>query len=180
MAFDFSWKSYLKIPSWMRISSKGVEETLMSLNLSPGSKVLDVGCGYGRISLFLKEKGFSVIGVDSDEDMVERNKDKFDCRLMDGRNLEFSNNSFDLVVTDGILEHFEKPEDIIKEEFRVAKKYVVNFVPTNSWWNRILEVVQMTPAVYWRSADKWVEKHRIFKNVERKRLLRLDAFICVK
>jgi SAM-dependent methyltransferase len=38
--------------------------------LSPGARVLDAGCGTGRVAIRLDELGFSCVGVDVDESML--------------------------------------------------------------------------------------------------------------
>jgi len=43
--------------------------------------------------------------------------------------LPFKNGTFDLVYSDGLLEHFIKPKPILQEIFRVSKRYVLTLVP---------------------------------------------------
>lgn len=176
-----NWQKYLKIPEFLRISGKEVEKVLLSIIIK-GSKVLDIGCGYGRISLFLKNQGFDVTAVDNEKEMVKYVKQLgIKSFLMNAEKLKFKNNLFNLVVTDGLLEHFENPEKILAEEKRVSKEYVINFIPINTFWNKILEFIQRTPKVFWRSEKEWFLLHREFFNkVEVKNLKRLDAFICKK
>ena len=40
------------------------------LRQAGGSRVLDAGCGTGRVAIELAARGFSVVGVDLDEDML--------------------------------------------------------------------------------------------------------------
>jgi len=176
------WTKYLRIPEFLRISGREVEKVLLELNLPKGSTVLDIGCGYGRISLFLKKCGYNVTAIDNEEKMVEEARKKgINALKGDAENLEFSDNNFDLVVTDGLLEHFENPEKILSEEFHVTKNFVVNFIPINTKINKMLEVLQKTPKVYWRSEAEWLDFHKkYFKSVEIKNLRRLHAFICRK
>ena len=66
-------------------------------------RVLDVGCGAGRHSLWLQEKGFEVVAVDVSPLAVEvtRLRGVRDCRVMDATNLSFSPNSFDTILLMG-------------------------------------------------------------------------------
>lgn len=41
------------------------------LSLGPGKRILDVGCGFGRHSIALAERGIKVVGVDSAPAMIE-------------------------------------------------------------------------------------------------------------
>ena len=82
------------------------------LNLKPGMRVLDIGCGWGGLSIFIaKNFGCDVIGVTlSDEQLAlgrERVKaegleDKVELRLQDYRHVE---ETFDAVVSVGMFEH---------------------------------------------------------------------------
>lgn len=66
-------------------------------------KVLDVGCGPGRMALHLQEKGFEVTGIDCSETILEVVKDRGlkDCRLMDAREMSFEVGDFDTVLMMG-------------------------------------------------------------------------------
>ena len=66
-------------------------------------RVLDIGCGAGRHSLWLPEKGFEVVAVDVSPLAVEvtRLRGVRNCRVMDATNLSFSPNSFDTILLMG-------------------------------------------------------------------------------
>ncbi len=82
------------------------------LNLKPGMKVLDIGCGWGGMAIYLAETyGCEVVGVTlSDEQHalgVARVKEKgligkVDIRIQDYRHLE---EKFDRIVSVGMFEH---------------------------------------------------------------------------
>ncbi|WKZ25839.1 MAG: class I SAM-dependent methyltransferase [bacterium] len=73
-------------------------------------KVLDLGCGTGRYSLYLDSLGHSVTGIDISMDMIElaRQKSK-QIQFVQGdiSNLTFEDNNFDLVVS-GLAIHYVK------------------------------------------------------------------------
>lgn len=78
------------------------------LNLSPGSRVLDVACGKGTTAVFLaKEFGCEVVGVDYGDQNVEASRalvqaEQLDARVQfersDAESLPFTNDSFDAVI----------------------------------------------------------------------------------
>src|SRR3972149_1702434 len=66
-------------------------------------RVLDVGCGPGRVALYLQRKGLQVVGIDAAPEAVEcaRLRGVRDVRKMDARRLEFLRKSFDTIVMFG-------------------------------------------------------------------------------
>ena len=102
------------------------------LNIKPGMKILDIGCGWGGMAIYLAQTfDCKVVGVTlSDEQHalgVERVKklgleDKVDLRIQDYRHLT---ESFDRVVSVGMFEHvgiahyleyFSKIRDLLTED----------------------------------------------------------------
>ncbi|TFF91137.1 class I SAM-dependent methyltransferase [Candidatus Thorarchaeota archaeon] len=70
---------------------------------SAKGRVLDIGCGAGRVSMYLQEHGHRVTGIDSSPGAIEASKRRGveDVRLMDAANLDFSNEVFDTVIMFG-------------------------------------------------------------------------------
>ncbi|MBU0761299.1 MAG: peptidoglycan bridge formation glycyltransferase FemA/FemB family protein [Nanoarchaeota archaeon] len=63
-------------------------------------KILDLGCGCGRTTKELFDRGYDVVGVEIVEDMVKAAKDNFpqiNFEIGDACDLKFSNESFDIV-----------------------------------------------------------------------------------
>jgi SAM-dependent methyltransferase len=67
---DHLGAAYLRY-SFTRGTRNEVEFLIEQLGLAPGSRVLDVGCGPGRHSLALAERGIEVVGIDISERFVE-------------------------------------------------------------------------------------------------------------
>lgn len=68
-----------------------------------GEKVLDLGCGNGRLTKELLELGLDVVGVDSSPQMVEAAAENgVDARLMDAERLDF-HEEFDAVISNAAL-----------------------------------------------------------------------------
>ncbi len=66
-----------------------------------GRRVLDLGCGCGRVTSYLDRMGAHVIGVDISEGMIRAARQSvphIDFRVGDARSLEFDDESLDLVV----------------------------------------------------------------------------------
>ncbi len=94
-------------------------------------KVLEIGCGIGRILIPMSEKFGEVIGVDVSEKMIEMAKkylkDISNCKVFitSGSDLSVLNdNSIDFCYSYVVFQHIPKKEVIIgyvKEVFRVLK-----------------------------------------------------------
>lgn len=71
--------------------------------VSQDAKVLDFGCGYGRIANQLHHSGYRFLtGVDSSKEMINRGlieNSHLDLRHILGSILPFSDNEFDSIVT---------------------------------------------------------------------------------
>jgi SAM-dependent methyltransferase len=74
-------------------------------------RVLDFGCGVGRMSNALAEQGLQVVGVDIAASMVARaeslnaHRDRLSFVAYDGGELPFPDNSFDAATTLIVLQH---------------------------------------------------------------------------
>jgi len=94
------------------------------LNLKLVETALDVGCGTGVYTEEISKITNKVIGLDLSENMVKYAKEKRKDLLFivgDACKLPFRNESFDLVVSIGLLEYV--PKDIVlKEITRVMKR----------------------------------------------------------
>lgn len=92
-------------------------------------KVLDVGTGPGFFAIILAEAGYSVTAVDYTEEMLKKAKENAGClaeiiqwRQMDAQNLDFEDNTFDVLVTRNVTWNLENPAKAYKEWHRVLKK----------------------------------------------------------
>jgi len=174
-----AWKGYIPIPAIASISRSDVNRVLSRY---PRCHVLDLGSGRGRISEFLRDNGFEVLSVDLDEGMTTICRDSgLQTMLMDAVYLAFRDCSFQLVVSDGLLEHFRNPLQIINEEARVSSRWVLNLVPKDSRLNAVLERVQLVPKEYRYGHMVWRRMHlQAFSNVSITELKRLYAIRCEK
>ncbi len=82
--------------------------------LTPGARVLDLGCGNGiPISQLLIREGFDVVGLDSSPKMIERYQANFPgvaTRCERVQETQFAAESFEAVVAWGVLFHLSETE----------------------------------------------------------------------
>ncbi|MGN0421584.1 MAG: class I SAM-dependent methyltransferase [Lachnospiraceae bacterium] len=117
---------------------KHLNDILAMINVKPGMRVLDLGCGSGYLTFPIARmnENTCVIGLDIVTDTLRRNAAK--AQEMDIKNLEFvtydgvtfpfEDNSFDLVVTRYALHHFSEIRKSIREVTRVLKRNGIFFV----------------------------------------------------
>jgi ubiquinone/menaquinone biosynthesis C-methylase UbiE len=103
-------------------------------------KVLDAGCGSGFFSKYFVDKGCETIAMDNSKKALELTKE-LDERIIvkegDVFNIPFKDEYFDVIFSDGLLEHYPNPEDILLEFRRVLKSTgkLMTFVPNKfSYW----------------------------------------------
>jgi len=97
-----------------------------------GKMILDVGCGQGMMMEYFAEYGNSVIGIDITPQSVGFSASRGLAVIeADARSIPFLDNTFDLVYSLGVIEHFSGTKQALKEQVRVCKPggIVVAVVP---------------------------------------------------
>jgi len=135
----------LNTPSYLNDAYSFWEFQILLSNLGKikNSKIVDIACGGGRISVPLAKKGAKVTGVDITQEMLDfakKNAQKNHC----SNNLSLVNasawdtklpqNYFDKVLLLGILEHLPDKfkNKTIKEAYRLCKKNAKIFIVINN------------------------------------------------
>ena len=85
--------------------------------------LLDVGCGNGFFTYYF-DQICDACGVDYSEKLIAANPAK-KTFVMDANNLEFTDNSFDIVFANALLHHVNNIDRVLQEMRRVSKKYVI-------------------------------------------------------
>lgn len=116
-------------------------------------RVLDVGCHGGTFTLKILEKIGSdkIYGIDISPSAVKLISKKIPhgvFKIGDATKLPFKKNYFDAVFCLEMLEHVDKPMDVINEIKRVLKKngYLVTLVPTD---NKLFKLVWFLWTLYY-------------------------------
>ncbi len=85
------------------------------LKLVEGKKILDVGCGSGRISKSLIEKGYDVTAIDTDCKAVEITEKKGIISFVADISEYQTNQKFDCIILGDILEHIEDDKSAMRK-----------------------------------------------------------------
>lgn len=130
-----------------KIYFEGVKNDLILVSrfLPKSSKILDIGCGKGIISVLMNGLGFMVDGIDLEETIGEqleiserrwqeniwrqfKNKFGVDYEFYNGVNIPFENEYFDAVVAYAVVEHLLDIDIFLAEVKRVLKKQGLLFI----------------------------------------------------
>jgi ubiquinone/menaquinone biosynthesis C-methylase UbiE len=118
---------FTRIAESMRQSGEALVE---SLGITPGLRVLDLGCGDGTTALPAASRGADVLGVDIASNLVEAGNERAkalgldNCRFQEGDASdlnELEDDSFDLVVSIFGAMFAPRPFDVAKEMVRVTR-----------------------------------------------------------
>jgi len=98
-----------------------------SFSIEDKEKILDLGCGNGRLLELFENRNIKYTGVDFSEKMIKKAKAKYGDYFViaDAFNLPFPDNSFNLILTIAFFHHIPSKHfrlKILKEIKRVLKK----------------------------------------------------------
>ena len=90
------------------------------------TKILDVGCGNGHISMYLGEMGYQVSGVDVSEDTIEKAQklnhlDNVSFSVVDAENIQLPARQYDAIVCSEVLEHLDHPSVLLETLHQALK-----------------------------------------------------------
>jgi len=123
-----------------------IEFVLTHINTE--DKVLELGCGYGRVLQSFLGKAKRVAGIDTSAESLKHahlflgNKYPYELYKMNAINLDFEDGEFDVVVCiqNGISAFHEDKREIIKEAVRVTRsgeKVLFSSYSPNFWEERL-------------------------------------------
>jgi len=151
------WTLEAKKYSWVETTEGDVDFIIKALGLTGKERILDLACGFGRHSLSLARRGFSVTGVDITKEFIEDAKKEAKSNslevqfiLADIRELDYKN-EFDVVIniSDGAIGYLENDEenlkifDVIANSLRAGGKHLMEicsaehaakYLPKQSWY----------------------------------------------
>jgi SAM-dependent methyltransferase len=99
----------------------------LAKRLPPDAFVLDVGCGSGRDLLWMKKRGFDVIGFERSPGLAELARDNVGCEVIeaDFETYDFSSILVDAVMLVGVLVH------VPHERFSDVFQNIASAIPEN-------------------------------------------------
>lgn len=105
-----------------------VESLSRHISGTPRARVLEVGIGKGNESLVIAAAGTAVVGLDYSRAALallgrrsRGQESTLELVEADARILPFQDGAFDLVFSQGVLEHFHDPTNALREQWRVLR-----------------------------------------------------------
>lgn len=141
-----------------------------------GDRVLDLGCGNGRLLDLLKDKEINYTGIDSSKGLIEIAKERYpgaEFLVGDALNLPFPDNSFNRVFSIAVLHHIPSVE--LRLVFLAEAKRVLapgglliltvwNLWQRRGWWPNIkytfLKILGLSKLDFKDVLVPWAKKHQ--------------------
>ncbi len=149
-----------------RSTRRHLEEMLGVLGLSGGARILELGCGMGRFSFLLAERGFEVVAIDLSPDLIDdlRSADpdgKIEAVCCDAADVDLLiDGPFDAVVGFFFLHHLDDLGPTLKAAARVVRPGgVVAFCEPNGYNPSFIVQILASPNMRW-SIDRGVVRMR--------------------
>lgn len=91
-------------------------------HLKNGTKLVDIGCGFCRVTEGLIQKDFEVTPVDVRDISIVPSITPI---VYDGRTLPFKDKEFDYALIVTVLHHVKDQEELLREVSRIAKRIII-------------------------------------------------------
>jgi ubiquinone/menaquinone biosynthesis C-methylase UbiE len=156
------WDDYAPFYDWENAQTLGRRDVAFWRGVASrsGGRVLELGCGTGRVSLPLAEAGVNLVGIDRSAPMLARAAERARTRNLepltptfvrgDIRALPFQASSFAAVIAPyGILQSLIRPRDLSETLAAVARVigrgglFGIDLVPDVPKWREYRDRVQL-------------------------------------
>jgi SAM-dependent methyltransferase len=91
-----------------------------SVSIGSATRMLEIGCDHGVLLRMLEQLGAECHGVDINADAVEQSRHPR-IKHASAAKLPFGESAFDVCISSHVIEHLERPEELLREAARVAK-----------------------------------------------------------
>jgi len=149
--WDHAWSKppRMRLPSRLNLSIRNAQR-LLRTHVRRGMRFLEIGCAPGKMLAWVAEAlGADVAGLDYSKAGMGFAQQLFDTlgiagdlRCEDVFDNSFECDSFDVVYSSGLIEHFVDPRDIVREHVTLLKpggKAIITIPNLVGWWGFLTE-----------------------------------------
>lgn len=128
--------------------SKWADELISNFPKAEGRalRVLDIGTGPGFYAIILAERGYDVTAIDMSEGMLEQARgnagalaERISFRKMDAQELDFTDGTFDVIVTRNLTWNLPDPVKAYGEWKRVLRDGGVMLNVDSNWYSYLFD-----------------------------------------
>lgn len=141
--------------------AKKIQSILSSVSQPAGKKLLDIGTGSGHIAQAFTDYGYVVSSVDLYDLRAE--PCNYEFKTYDGKAIPYHDASFDLVISNHVIEHVEDQQKHIDEIYRLLKPGGVCYLSTPSKY-ALLEPHYRLPFLSWFARETSSRYLKFFRN----------------
>ena len=117
-----SWQGWMARLAPIPFVRARMDFSVMYLSLVANGRLLEVGCGNGRMLRDMQSFGWQVYGVDFDEAAVAKAREKgLQVAHGDLHSQRYPDDHFDAIVMSHVIEHVHEPSAILQECHRILK-----------------------------------------------------------
>ena len=149
------------------------------------SKILEVGCGTGQLSLYLSRFKREIFGIDLSKNSLNLGEEfrlkcgiqnVFFCR-MNIFNLLFKKNFFDIIISNGVLHHTHSPKLAFKKIVKLLKKNGIIIVGLYHKYGRFFTKIKQKLAPFLGKKILTFDKRlKLIKSNKKKEAWKMDQF----
>ena len=168
-------KYYTEGEHWEEIRAYSRQMEFFVPLLKEGDKILDLGCGSGRDSIYLTKLGYEVWGTDNSKEAIDKAKQKFSSNKLhfsvaDAKIINFENDFFNVVYSGWVLNVVNDLKKPAKEIYRVLKKKGFVYLAL------LLNIFYVSgEKEHYYSEEEILEAYKDFKIIKKERIKTEDS-----
>lgn len=130
--------------SLMSVRLERILAIVAQLDLPPGSRVADAGCGPGHLAVALAARGLRVFAVDTSPAMLQRARERLAAvsgaagdglQVASIERTPYADGSFDLVCSAGVLEYLPRDAEALGEVRRILRPGGHALLSVTNYWS---------------------------------------------